>query len=146
MIKNILKRQVFLLLFFFLVKKTFSLLPMQYGMYFLRHVRMNPQFSLCVHIGMRWMISWRVNTFTNVCMSITLISLSTANMSFYQLYLMVLRLRLGCKMKLQPWTKYFRQTLVFMWNSALLEKFNFYFLAVFWYYWQNFHFGSKARR
>ena len=30
-------------------------------------------------------------------------------------------------MLLQLWTKYLRQTLVFMWNSALQEKFNFYF-------------------
>ena len=30
-------------------------------------------------------------------------------------------------MLLQLWTKYLRQTLVFMWNSALREKFNFYF-------------------
>ena len=127
MIKNILKRQVFLLLFFFLVKKTFSLLPMQHGMYFLRDVRMNPQFSLCVHIGVRCMISWRVNTFTNVCMSITLISLSTANMSFYQLYLMVLRLRLGCKKKLQPWTKYFRQTLVFIYRKRPISIFQQFF-------------------
>ena len=28
---------------------------------------------------------------------------------------------------LQLWTKYLRQTLVFMWNSTLREKFNFYF-------------------
>ena len=33
---------------------------------------------------------------------------------------------------LQPWTKYLRQTLVFMWNIALQEKFNFYFSAAFW--------------
>ena len=31
----------------------------------------------------------------------------------------------------QSWTKYIRQTLVFMWNSALWENFNFYFSAVF---------------
>ena len=30
-------------------------------------------------------------------------------------------------MLLQLWTKYLRQALVFMWNSALREKFNFYF-------------------
>ena len=33
---------------------------------------------------------------------------------------------------LQPWTKYLRQTLIFMRNSAKLEKFNFHFSAVFW--------------
>ena len=45
---------------------------------------------------------------------------------------------------LQPWTKYLRETLVFMWNSAKLEKFNFYFSAVFWLYWHKFHFGSSS--
>ena len=30
----------------------------------------------------------------------------------------------------QPFTKYLRQTLVFMWNSALWEKFNFFSSAV----------------
>ena len=32
---------------------------------------------------------------------------------------------------LQSWTKYLRQTLVFMWNRTLLEKFNFNFSGVF---------------
>ena len=40
---------------------------------------------------------------------------------------------------IQSLTKYLRLTLVFTWNSALLERFNFYF--DFCYYWQNFHFG-----
>ena len=31
----------------------------------------------------------------------------------------------------QPFTKYLRQTLVFMWNSALREKFNFFFAVDF---------------
>ena len=31
----------------------------------------------------------------------------------------------------QPWTKYLRQTLLFLWNSALREKVNFYFSGVF---------------
>ena len=31
----------------------------------------------------------------------------------------------------QPFTKNLRQTLVFMWNSALREKFNFFFSAIF---------------
>ena len=31
---------------------------------------------------------------------------------------------------LQSFTKYFRQTLVFMWNSALRETFNFFFQGV----------------
>ena len=35
-----------------------------------------------------------------------------------------------CK-QLQPVTKYLRLTLVFTWNSALQEKFNFNFLRVF---------------
>ena len=38
----------------------------------------------------------------------------------------------------QWWTKYLRQTLVFMWNSTLRENFNFYFSAAFWWYSQNF--------
>ena len=29
------------------------------------------------------------------------------------------------------WTKYLRKTLIFMWNSALRENFNFYFQGVF---------------
>ena len=33
--------------------------------------------------------------------------------------------------RLQPWTKYLRQTLVFLWNSALKESFNFYLWGVF---------------
>ena len=33
--------------------------------------------------------------------------------------------------ELQPQTKYLRKTPVFMWNSALWEKFNFYFQGVF---------------
>ena len=36
------------------------------------------------------------------------------------------------QLKLQPRTKYLRQTLVFMGNSALREKFNFDFQGVFW--------------
>ena len=32
---------------------------------------------------------------------------------------------------LPPFTKYLRQTLVFMWNGSLREKFNFYFSGVF---------------
>ena len=36
--------------------------------------------------------------------------------------------------QIQPWTKYLRQNLVFMKNSALREKFGFYFSAVFWIY------------
>ena len=34
------------------------------------------------------------------------------------------------KTKLQPFTKYLRLTLVFIWNSSLREKFNFYFSRV----------------
>ena len=36
------------------------------------------------------------------------------------------------QLKLQPRTKYLRQTLVFMGNSALRAKFNFDFQGVFW--------------
>ena len=32
---------------------------------------------------------------------------------------------------LQSWTRYLRQVLVFRWNTALRETFNFYFSAVF---------------
>ena len=46
--------------------------------------------------------------------------------------------------KLQPWTKYLKQTLDFMWNTALRENFNFYFSAVFCLYWQNFYFVRKT--
>ena len=45
---------------------------------------------------------------------------------------------------LQSWPKYMRQTLVFVWNSALWEKFNFNFWTAFCLYWQNFHFGRKT--
>ena len=44
----------------------------------------------------------------------------------------------------RSWTKYLRQTLVFMWNSALWEKLNFHFQGVLWWYWQNIHFGRKT--
>ena len=44
----------------------------------------------------------------------------------------------------QSWPKYFRQTLLFLWNSTLRGKFNFYFSRIFSYYWQNFNFGSKT--
>ena len=43
------------------------------------------------------------------------------------------------QIKVQPFTKYLRQTL--MWNTALREKFNFCFSRDFYYYWQNFYFG-----
>ena len=33
---------------------------------------------------------------------------------------------------LESWTKYLRQTLIFMWNSALRKEFNFYFSGVFY--------------
>ena len=39
----------------------------------------------------------------------------------------VLRFTKGVKVYLQPWTKHLRQTLVFLWNSALWEKFITYF-------------------
>ena len=46
--------------------------------------------------------------------------------------------------KLQPRAQYLRKTLVFSWNSALREKFNFYFQGVFCKYWQNFLFWRKT--
>ena len=39
--------------------------------------------------------------------------------------------QLLCLESPQSWAKYLRQTLVFMWNSALREKFNFYFFRSF---------------
>ena len=45
----------------------------------------------------------------------------------------------------QSLTKYLRQTLVFMWNSAIREKFNFYFSGDFCKYWQKFHFGRRNK-
>ena len=45
---------------------------------------------------------------------------------------------------LQSWPKYMRQTLVLVWNSALGEKFNFCFSAVFCQYLQNFQFERKT--
>ena len=46
---------------------------------------------------------------------------------------------------LQSWAKYFQQqTVIFVWNSTLLEKLYFYFSGIFGYYWQNSNFGSKA--
>ena len=46
---------------------------------------------------------------------------------------------------LQTFTGYLRLTLVFMWNSALREKFNFWFSRDFCWYKQNSHFdGSRA--
>ena len=47
---------------------------------------------------------------------------------------------------LQIFTKYLTQTLVFMCNSALQEKFNFCFSGVFRWYWQNFHFGRRTKQ
>ena len=38
-----------------------------------------------------------------------------------------------------------RQTLVFMWNSALWVEFNLRFSEDFCKYWQNFHFGRRTR-
>ena len=35
------------------------------------------------------------------------------------------------KNNLQPWRKYLREALFFMWNTALRENYNFYFLSVF---------------
>ena len=43
---------------------------------------------------------------------------------------------------LQFRTKYLRQTLAFMWNSALREKFNFHFYGVLCWCWQKFSFWT----
>ena len=45
---------------------------------------------------------------------------------------------------LQPWTKYLRKTLVFMWNSALWGNINFYFSAVFCQFQQNICFWGET--
>ena len=44
----------------------------------------------------------------------------------------VLKSQINFKSDLQPFAKYLRLTLVFMRNSALLEKFNFHFWRVFY--------------
>ena len=46
-------------------------------------------------------------------------------------------------LRLQSFTKYLRQTLVFMWNNKIRESFNFHFSAVLCQYQQNFCFGRK---
>ena len=37
------------------------------------------------------------------------------------------QLTISAFMELQPWTKYLRKAVVFIWNSAAWEKFNFFF-------------------
>ena len=44
----------------------------------------------------------------------------------------------------QSFTKYFRQILVFMWNSEIRENLNFCYWAVFCKYQQIYYFGGKA--
>ena len=39
--------------------------------------------------------------------------------------------QINVTVNLQSWPKYFRQTVVFLWNSTLREKFNFYFSRIF---------------
>ena len=51
--------------------------------------------------------------------------------SCYSLNLQELLVTLKNQTLLQSWTKYLRQTLVFIWNSALQEKFDVYFSGVF---------------
>ena len=46
----------------------------------------------------------------------------------------------------QSFTKCFRQTLVYMLNSALRESFSFCFSGEFYQCWQNFHFGRGTGR
>ena len=43
----------------------------------------------------------------------------------------------------QSWPKCLRVTAVFLWNSTLQGKSNFYFSRIFCCYWQNFNFQSK---
>ena len=50
-------------------------------------------------------------------------------------------LGLGECIHLQSFTRYYRQSLVFMWNGALQERFNFCFSGDFYSCWQNFGFG-----
>ena len=50
-------------------------------------------------------------------------------------------LGLGECIHLQSFTGYYRQSLVFMWNGALQERFNFCFSGDFYSCWQNFGFG-----
>ena len=45
----------------------------------------------------------------------------------------------------QSFTKYLRQTVVFMLNSALWENSNFYFAGDFCKYSRNFHFGRRTK-
>ena len=45
---------------------------------------------------------------------------------------------------LQSLRECLKRSLVFMWNSAMREGFNFYFSVVFGEYWKNFHFGTKT--
>ena len=44
----------------------------------------------------------------------------------------------------QSFTKYLRQTLVFMWNSAVPKICNFCFSWEFYYYWHNFRFRRRT--
>ena len=44
----------------------------------------------------------------------------------------------------QSWSRYFRQTVVILWNGTLWGKFNFYFSTIFCLCWQNVNFGSKT--
>ena len=50
--------------------------------------------------------------------------------SFAKTKLIIIPFKDLCNTLLQPFTKYLRQTLVFMWNSARQEKFNFFFSVV----------------
>ena len=44
------------------------------------------------------------------------------------------------------WPKYFGQTVIFLWGSALREAFNFDFSGIFYQCWQNFDFGGGTGR
>ena len=50
---------------------------------------------------------------------------------YFKKYYALIAIDLTKLQKLQSWTKYVRQTLVSMWNSAIQENFNFFFSAVF---------------
>ena len=47
---------------------------------------------------------------------------------------------------LQSWPRCFGQTVVFVWNSTLREKFCFYFWGIFCWYWRHFGLGGGTGR
>ena len=79
-------------------------------------------------------------TWTNIIQWCSIFPFSTGNVLFGKIWFKKSKLLVYAEIwYLQSFTKYSRQTLVFMWNSALREKFNFSFLRNFYYHWQNSH-------